>query len=357
MTTNDLIRKMVIRAGKFRWLVFLGCIAGAVGMYFYAKTIPVVFNTKATVFPLNASNESSASNALSTFLGGSDASKSFSQEASINIVELAVSRNTREAVVMERLPELGNKRIAELLIDNYNQNKKTFALAIEKPIDTNMLASVGAKLLSESFSAKILKSGIMEIIFSSTDQRLLSPVSYMLIDKISKFYIDLKIKKAKRDFDFTLLKVDSLDAILKIYDQQAIRLNNTTLFVPNSKIEFSIPKENLVNDKGRVVRQRDAAANNREEALWRLQKATPIIATLDKPNPPFGTTRPSSMLYAIIGFLIGAFLMILLLLSPLAYSYIKAELHKAIFFDDEPVVEVATAAPNANNTANVSSTE
>lgn len=334
MTTNELNRKIVLRVGKFKWIIFLGCLGGAVGMFFYSKTVPIVYNTKATVFPLNASIENTASSTLSTLLGGTDPTKSFSQEASINIVELALSRNTREAVVMERLPKLGNKRIAELLINNYNLNKKIISPTIKTPNDTMLLAAVGAEILRENYTAKILKSGIMEIVFSSTDKNLLSPVSYTLIDKISKFYIDLKIKKARRDFDFTLAKVDSLDAILKKYDQDAIQLNNTTLFVPKAKIEFFIPKENLINDKTRVVRQRDAAANNREEALWRLQKATPIIATLDKPDPPFDKTKPSGILYAIIGFVLGMLLVIILLFSPLIFGYIKAEMNKAIFTDE-----------------------
>ena len=82
----------------------------------------------------------------------------------------------------------------------------------------------------------------------------------------------MKIKKAKRDYDFTRKKVDSLQISLDMYDRQAISMNNSTMFVPNSRIEYSIPKENLVNAKERVMRQRDAAANNRDEALWRLQK-------------------------------------------------------------------------------------
>ena len=334
MTTNELIRKIVLRAGKFKWVIVLGCLGGAVGMFFYSKTIPIVYYTKATVFPLNASAENTASSALSTLLGGSDPTKSFSQDASINIVELAISRNTREAVVMERLPQMGNMRIAELLINNYNLNKKIFQPALKTPKDSMILAAVGAEVLRENFSAKILKSGIMEIIFSSTDKKLLSPVSYKMIDKISKFYIDLKSTKDRRDFDFTVLKVDSLDAILKKYDQEAIRLNNTTLFVSNSKIEYSIPKENLINDKNRILRQRDAAATNREEALWILQKATPIIATLDKPDPPFDKTKPSGILYAFIGLVLGMLLVFALLLWPLVFGYIKGEMNKAIFTDE-----------------------
>jgi hypothetical protein len=136
---------------------------------------------------------------------------------------------------------------------------------------------------------------------------------------------------------------------------QAVSLNNTTLFVPNAKIEFSIPKENLVNNKTRVLRQRDAAANNREEALWRLQKATPIIATLDKPNPPFGKTKPSGFLYAIIGIILGAFLIIFLLISPLVFGYIKDEMHKSIFTDEE--TETINTTESATTSASVKNNE
>jgi hypothetical protein len=124
VTSKELIQKIYLRVGKFKLLIFLAGVVMAAGMFYYARLIPTVYTTKATVFPLTASNEtSSASNAITTLLGGSDAPKSFSQEASINIVELAQSRNTREAVALRRLPEFGNKMIAELLIDSYNQSK------------------------------------------------------------------------------------------------------------------------------------------------------------------------------------------------------------------------------------------
>jgi hypothetical protein len=264
-------------------------------------------------------------------LGGADAPKSFSQDASINIVELALSRNTMEAVVMKRIPELGNKRIAELLIESYNKSKKIYTPSIKIPNDTNLLKAYGTSVLKDIYTAKVLKSGIFEVTFSNCNKELLSPVCYHLIDKISQFYIDMKIKKAKRDYDFTLKKVDSLQVSLDMYDRQAVIMNNSTLFVPNSRIEYSIPKENLVNAKERVMRQRDAAANNKEEALWRLQKATPIIATLDKPEPPFDIVRASSILYAIIGMIIGTMLFMGIVLYPLIMNYIRAEANKAIF--------------------------
>ncbi|HCF63193.1 MAG TPA: hypothetical protein DEU93_02635 [Chitinophagaceae bacterium] len=156
-------------------------------------------------------------------------------------------------------------------------------------------------------------------------------MSYTIIEKISGFYIDLKIRKAKLDFDFTVKKVDSLQEVLNQYDRSAIRMSNTTMFVPGTRIEYQIPKENLVTDKDRVMRQRDASANNREEALWRLQKATPIIATLDKPDPPYEFKKTSKILFGMIGFVMGLFLAALAISAGTIRRYLIHEIKSAIF--------------------------
>jgi hypothetical protein len=125
-------------------VILLAGVLMATALFFYARLVPPVYTTKATVFPLTASNETStASSAITTLLGGSDARKVFSQEASINIVELAQSRNTREAVALKRLPGFGNKRVAELLIDSYNTTKLFYTPAIKTPTDTIELAARG----------------------------------------------------------------------------------------------------------------------------------------------------------------------------------------------------------------------
>jgi hypothetical protein len=85
------------------------------------------------------------------------------------------------------------------------------------------------------------------------------------------------------------------------------------------------------------MRQRDGSANNKEEALWRLQKATPIIDILDRPEPPYTTRRPSSMIYGFLGFMFGAFLSIAFLIAPLLSKYVEAETNKAIFGEEEKV--------------------
>jgi uncharacterized protein involved in exopolysaccharide biosynthesis len=347
VTNHELIKKIFLRISRFKILIVLGGITGAVLMVIYTMRVDPVYTSRATVFPLNASpDNSAATSALSSMLGLSETPKSFSQEASINIVELAQSRNTREAVALQRLPDHGNRRIASLLIENYNKTKESFQSKIKEPVDTMELAALGGNLLKPDFAAKINKNGILEINYSSRDISLVSPISYQFIDKISEFYKELKIKKARLDYDFTVNKIDSLDKVLDSFDRKAIHLSNTTLFVAADKLEFQIPKENLVNEKDRVSRQRDASTNNREEALWRLQKVTPIIAILDKPDPPFDTKKPSAFIFAMIGFILGAILLTGVVVSGILYSYAKEEAKKAIFGEEENV----TAAANTTTT-------
>lgn len=353
MTSKELVKSIFLRIRKFKVIVLSGALLAAVGLFFYAKTLPVVYSTKATVFPLTSANESNmASSAITQLLGGGESAKSISQEASVSIVDIASSRNTREAVAMIKLPAFNNKSIAELLIENYNKTRGLFGEKIELPTDTILLAATGGSLLNDNFTAKPLKSGILEVTFKNPDRKLLSPITYAMINKISQFYIDLKIRKAKQDYDFTVKKIDSLQEVLNTYDQRAIHMANTTRFVPNSNIEYSIPKENLITKKEVALNQWQAVINNNQQALWRLQKATPIISILDKPERPFTPIRPSGMLYAIVGFLLGTLVTIGFLIAPLFYKYLQFETNKAIFGEEEN----KTAAVVSTPTITISST-
>jgi hypothetical protein len=351
LTTTELTRKIFIRLGKVKFLVLLIGVAFAVLLFLYAKKQPIIYTSRASVFPLTAGSDNSGANSLlSTLTGLSDAPKSFSQEASINIVELATSRNTRDAVAMERLPKFGNKYIAQLLIESANKYKSAFEKEIKIPSNDTALEAIGGSILKASLNAKINKNGILELTFSNADYQLISPVSYVLINKISQFYRDLKVKKAQGDYDFTVRKMDSLQEVLNAYDKRAIHMANTTLFTSPDKIEFTIPKENLISDKGRVLRQRDASANNKEEALWRLQKVTPIIETLDKPEAPFDTTSPSALMYGFVGFLLGCFVSIALLVSDILYKYINTEINDAVFGDKEESAAVVVNSSEVSTT-------
>jgi hypothetical protein len=88
---------------------------------------------------------------------------------------------------------------------------------------------------------------------------------------------------------------------------------------------------NIASEKERILRQRDMYINNRDEAVWRLQKVTPIIAMLDKPTAPFDVKKQPIVLLMVIGFIAGCIIGMLMLTGGMLYRYCKSELYKSIF--------------------------
>ena len=330
MNTTKLIIAIYTRFKRFRFLIIGAGIIGGILLFFYAKSIRPIYTAKATVFPLtNTSENSLSSNTLSGILGLGDAPKSFSSEAAINIIELTLSRFVRESVASAKLPEFNNKTVTEILVKDFNTNKSYLAKDLKLPADSLSAAILGAELLKGGIVAKMSKNGVLELYFSHVNQKIITPVSYVLIDKISQFYIDLKIKKARSDYEFTVRKIDSLEAIINNVDRRAIRMQNTTLFAPD-KLEYDLPRERISSDKQRYVRQRDISLNNQEEALWRLQKLTPIISVLDKPTEPFSVSRPSASMYSLAGFAGGCFIVAFFTIIGLLASYAKSEISSSL---------------------------
>lgn len=331
MNTTLLIRAIVKKLSRYRLIILAAGMVCGLLLFYYAKQKGPVYTAKATMFPLtNAGENGLSTNTLSGLLGLGDAPKSFSNEAAINIIELTLSRFVRESVASTPLPQFNNQTIAALLIKDFNIHRPLFTKKVAIPTDSLSLAIAGGELLKAGISAKMSKNGVLELYYSNQARELVSPVSFVLIDKISQFYIDLKIRKAREDYNFTLRKIDSLEAIISHVDRRAIRMQNTTLFAPE-KLEFDIPRDRINADKQRYMRQRDISLNNQEEALWRLQKLTPIISVLDKPTEPFTVSGSPSIVYAVGGFILGCLLAALLLVSGLLYRYTKSELKESIF--------------------------
>ncbi len=331
MTSQALLLKILNRLQKLKFLIPLGGILVGALLYLYAKQIPAIYSVKSTVFPLTAGPDKSSNSKLTELIGGgSGGTKSLSDEANVNIEEVAKSRKTREAVAGEKVESHENKTVAELLINEFNLRKKINAREIKIPINELELKSIGATLLKDSYTIKVNKNGLLEITYGSTNEKLISPVSYILINKISQFYIELKVKKAEFDFAFTEKKIDSLDRVLANFDKKTIATSNKTLFVRPNKLQYTIPQENLENSKLQVLAQRNGAASNREEALWRMQKATPIISIMDTPEPPFDVVKPSKMLYGLVGFIIGCLLFSLLFIVGLLFKFTNHQVKQTI---------------------------
>ncbi len=340
MTVIQLTRKIILRWKRIRFLILLCALILGAALYIYKALQPTTYSTFASIYPLTNTQPTLAASSLFN-LPGTDAEgfTNISNEATLGIAELANSRSTREAVVATRILELQNRSIADLLLEAENNSKPFYAKKIKRPKTGNEKIVIGAKLLAKQLTAKTEKNGLFVITLTSTQPALLKPVTEEIIAKVSEFYKELKIKKATSDYEFTERKLDSLERVLARYDREAIRLNNSTYFVPQGKIEYTIPKENVISDKTRAMALYNSAASNREEALWRLQKINPIIAVLDNPNPPYDSEPPAKILFGIIGFFLGAILTALLFTIDLLLKYGKAEVNK-MFTENVEVVEV-----------------
>lgn len=332
MNNIELIKQLLKRLKKFSWLIII-IGAGFAGFFYYmAKQNVPLYTSTATVFPLNSTGSSpTASSTISSLLGMTDAQQSFSSEASINIVELAGSRRTREAVSVTRVPSMRNKTVAELLVEEHNKHVGFMQNeTIKMPMDSQQLVNISSNILRGGFASKINKNGILEMHYTNSSQDLVREITYIYIDKISNFYIELKKKKAQLDYDFAIKKADSLLAVLNALDKKAIAEDESTFFTNQELQRYSIPKVNLAQDKATVQAQYYYAVNNRESAAYKLQKETPIIETLDKPEPPFDFTQKSKTMYALIGFMLGAFIGVILVSWKIISNYLGAELNKAL---------------------------
>jgi uncharacterized protein involved in exopolysaccharide biosynthesis len=331
MNSIELLKQLINRLKKYSWLIVIIAAAFSGFFYYMAKQSVLMYTAKSTVFPLNGTSETSPGSTISSLLGLGEGTKSFTGDASINIVELASSRRTREAVAMAKVPALQNKTVSELLIEENNrhlgfmQNQR-----IEPPKDSLSKINIASNLLKLAFNAKINKTGILELYMTSSNPDLVREVSYIYIDKLSEFYIDLKKKKAQIDFEFAVKKADSLLLILNMLDKRAIALDESTFFTNESLKRYNLPKINLAQDKATVQSQYYYAVNNRESAAYRLQKETPIIEPLDKPEPPFDTVQKSTFTYMVIGGLLGLVIGILLVSWKVINRYMADELNKAI---------------------------
>jgi len=331
MTSHELTTAIYNRLKKARLIIVLCAMIVSLGMIFYALRKPVTYTSTASVFPLTSGNDNNATSTTLSALLGSETPKSFSEDASINIIELAQSRTTREEVAAIRDTASGNKTIAELLFDDINDHLGLFEQKIKVGSGPNALITWAGEQLKEGLNASINKNNMLILTFTGRSPQLVRTISYGFINKISLFYIQLKQEKAKRDFEFATGKVDSLRNVMNSKDNQLIAIDRRTLFTNTSKLEYKVPSENLIADKQMIRQQYAQAVANQQNAAYKLQKATPLIKVLDKPEPPYDIKNKSALVYGVIGFLTGAIVISLFLAAGIIVTFTKYEFNKAVF--------------------------
>lgn len=346
MTSQELTIGIFDRLQRHKYFIICFSVICAGILAVYALKTPVTYTSRSTIFPLTGGGDnSSASSALSALFGGGGDSKSFTDDASVNIVELAQSRTTREEVAAMIDSSQGNKTIGELLISDINNHRSFLEPKIQMPADKKGVITMAAEILGNGLTASINKNNSFVLTYSGRSPELVRTISYGFIDKISAFYIDLKREKAKRDFEFATSKVDSLSKVLNSKDNELIAMDKRTLFTNTAKMQFRVPTENLITDKQMVRQQYAVAVANQQNAAYTLQKATPVMKVLDNPDPPYDVQNKSALIYGIIGFFIGLIITVIFSSLRLFIRYAKEEANKAIYGEEAVESnEVGTAA-------------
>ena len=332
MTSQELTIAFFHRIKKNKYLIVCGALIFSAVFIIYALKTPMTYTSTATIFPLTASSDnSSASSALSALFSGGDNNQSFTNDASVNIVELALSRTTREAVAAIRDSSHGNKTIAELLIIDINDHRGFLEAETPLPSNEEAMITMAVQILKDGLSASINKNNSFVLTYTGRSPELVKMISYGFINKISVFYIDLKREKSKRDFEFATSKVDSLKHIMNAKDNQLIAIDKRTLFTNTSKMEFRVPTENLITDKQMLRQLYAVAVANQQNAAYKLQKATPVIKVLDYPDAPYDVQNKSPLVYGMIGFFIGLVLTAVYASLKLLIRYVREEASRAIY--------------------------
>ena len=114
-------------------------------------------------------------------------------------------------------------------------------------------------------------------------------------------------------------------------DQKLIAMDKRTLFTNTNKLEYRVPTENVLADKQMIRQQYAQAVANQQNAAYKLQKATPLIKILDKPEPPYDVQTKSATLYGLIGFFGAVVFVSGLVLIGILSRYIKHETNKMLF--------------------------
>ena len=226
---------------------------------------------------------------------------------------------------------MGNKMIAELLIDDINNHRGLFEEKAKMPPNQYALITWAGEILKDGLTATVNKNNMLVLSYTGRSPELVRTISYGFINKISMFYIQLKQEKARRDFEFATSKVDSLRSVMNSKDNQLIEIDKRTLFTNTNKLEFRVPTENLIADKQMIRQQYAQAVANQQNAAYKLQKATPLIKVLDRPEPPYDFEHKSAVLYGIIGLFAGLILTSLFFVSGIILKFMKSEFNKAIF--------------------------
>lgn len=164
------------------------------------------------------------------------------------------------------------------------------------------------KLLSCDYDDE---TGIMSLEFTSHNEALAAEFPQALFAALRDFYLRSSTEMQARTLDLMSTKTDSLRRVLEGRERSQARFqdrDDALLFQ-----EDRLPNVRLERDRQMLGLMYGEAVKNREIADFALQNALPALQIIDKPYAPLTASRKSPLQFAVLGSVLGVFLVCLFL--------------------------------------------
>jgi hypothetical protein len=324
-----------------KWIIILigGITGGILGLVYASLKKPLYIAELTFVLEGGkqggAGNYAGLANQFGLDLGSSGSGGVFEGE---NLFALMKSRSMIEKTLLTTVDIKGKKvTLAEYYID-MNKMRDKWAKANSKLKNIRFLPganpvefSLQQNSLISSFRSALVadnlflgnadkKSSIMSIKVTSEDELFSKYFTEVLAKEVSDFYIDTKIKKAKRNVDILRYQTDS---VRKEFNSAIARAASSADANPNvdpTRQTLQVPYQR---------RQVDAEANqamlvelmkNLAVSQNSLREQTPLIQVVDRPVLPLAVLIVNKLNMIIKGGLYGGFLIMLGLILKKLYN-------------------------------------
>ncbi|MBI2274153.1 MAG: lipopolysaccharide biosynthesis protein [Bacteroidetes bacterium] len=255
-----------------------------------------------------------------------------------NLIELMKSRMLVERALLKTIDYNGRKiTLADLFIEYNGFHKKNWkgdALLADISFK-NGLRREDFDLVKDSvfgiFYSDIIKNNlevsqpdkkvsIIVVDVKSPNEKFSKFFAEMLVEVVSNFYVEIKSKKAKSNFEILQHQTDSIRTELNAaISGVAIAGDNTFNLNPalNVKRVPSIRKQVDVQTNSAILAQ---LIQNLELAKVTLRKETPFIQIIDTPILPLAKSKPSVLVFFVIYSMVAATFVCFFLIG---YNWIK----------------------------------
>ncbi|MEZ4830160.1 MAG: hypothetical protein R3C61_28335 [Bacteroidia bacterium] len=299
---------------RWRWLIIAGALAigGLLGLF--AHTSAVYFKA-VTIFHPEISGQQNAglrANPLSFILGGSGKEGS---EASL-MMGILKSRNITEAVAGDSIDFHGEKiLVADAVFKAFPKSISPVAVyrriffpsPVLLPLEKKV--TVIGQYFRDHMEIETTEEGFIEFDFSFVNEELVKILSERCMVKLDEYYRNQKTEKAKQNYLFFEYRADSVKKELDKANRSVARYYDETKFgVKASNEVFLRDQEAKIKLLTELYIELEIS---KEQAKAQYQKETPVIQILDVPNPPYEKEERSAPLFAIIGFLAAAVLLVI----------------------------------------------